>query len=66
MKVRKTLTLSSKSDIDWLEERYGPDSASWIVSGLLEQFRKAHTHTPQDYMKAGAESLKELVEERLV
>lgn len=56
----------SKVNMEAVEKMYGKNSMSHIVDGLLEEFVKAHIHTPQDYMKAGAESLKELVEERLI
>lgn len=62
---RRQLSLSVV-ETDKVEERYGKDSLSWVVNGLLEQFNKLHEHTPQDYMKAGAEALKESIEDKAV
>jgi hypothetical protein len=61
--VRKTVTLT-KDNIEWLEEVYGRDSLSWALDMLLQEFRKAHTHTPQHYALLGAMELTKQVEEK--
>jgi len=60
--IRKMVSLP-KNDVKWIEEHYPDGSLSWILSGLLEEFRRAHKQSPRDYMILGALALKNLAEE---
>ena len=60
--IRKMIELP-RNDVRWLEEHYPSGSLSWVLSGLLEEFRRAHKQTPKDYMTLGALALKNLAEE---
>lgn len=52
---RKMVSLS-KDNIDWFERTYGKAaSLSWALDLCFQKFRDAHTHTPEEYAKIGAE-----------
>lgn len=61
--VQKRLMLN-QDDVEWFESTYVDASLGWIMSMLLEEFRKAHEKTPADLAKIGAAELKKLLEER--
>ncbi len=48
-------------DVEWFESHYPEGSFSWILSMLLSEFRIANEQTPQDYAKAGAEAIKNML-----
>jgi len=56
--IRKQIELDEEN-VDWFFATYGNASLSWVLNLLLLKFREAHTHTPTDYAKIGAEALKE-------
>lgn len=52
---RKTVSLS-KGNIEWFENTYGKSaSLSWALDLLFQKFREAHTLTPDEYAKIGAQ-----------
>ena len=61
--IRKMVELST-DDARWFEEHYPSGSFSWVLAGLLHEFRLAHKTTPQDYMTIGALEIKKLTEEK--
>lgn len=61
--VRKLVELPS-DDARWFEEHYPNGSFSWLLSGLLHEFRLTHKATPKDYMTIAAAELKKIAEEK--
>jgi len=61
--VRKMIELPAE-DAAWFEEHYPGGSFSWVLAGLLHEFRLAHKQTPHDYMVIGALEIKKLTEEK--
>lgn len=63
--VRKTVELSEDS-VKWFYETYesigGKPSLSWVLDLMLEEFKKAHTHTPAELAVIGAAELKRMLE----
>lgn len=63
--VRKTVELS-EDNVEWFFETYeaigGKPSLSWVLDLMLQEFRKQHTHTPEDLAKLGAAELKRMLE----
>lgn len=65
IQTRKIVHLNT-DDCEWLDRTYGDDvSYSWVFGMLLQQFRSAHTHTPEDYAKLGAEVVVKEIEDKL-
>lgn len=54
--IRKTVELSS-TDVEWFTHQYGGIGLSWVLSALLDEFRKAHVLDPKDYASIAAKSL---------
>ena len=52
-----------RDDVQWLDSTYPGVSYSALLTMLLKKFREAHTATPSDYAKLGAEELKRMLEE---
>ena len=61
--IRKLIELPS-DDAAWFEEHYPNGSFSWVLAGLLHEFRLAHKQTPRDYMVIGALEIKKITEEK--
>jgi hypothetical protein len=65
--VRKTVELAEEN-VNWFYETYesvgGKPSLSWVLDLMLEEFKKAHTHTPTELAVIGAAELKRLLETR--
>ena len=61
--VRKMVDLDP-DDVKWFDEHYPRGSYSWLLGGLLHEFRLAHKATPKDYMVIGALEIKKLTEEK--
>lgn len=55
LQTRKMVSLST-DNIDWFERTYGKEaSLSWALDLMFQKFRDAHTHTPEEYAKIGAQ-----------
>lgn len=65
--VRKTVELPEEH-VKWFYDTYGEigikPSLSWVLSLMLEEFRKAHTHSPAELAAIGAAALKDLIDTR--
>jgi len=61
--IRKHVELSDEN-VGWFTDKYGKDASySWILNLLFDEFRMAHTHTPADYAKIGAQAIKGQLED---
>lgn len=61
---RKAVNIS-KANIEWFERTYGNNaSLSWALDMLLDQFRIAHTSTPEDYAKIASEAVTKNIEDQ--
>lgn len=49
-------------DIHWLEETYGKNNVSRILTMLLSKFKEKHIYTPQQLAEIGSEELKKALE----
>lgn len=58
--TRKWIELNNV-DVDWFNEHYTGSHLNWILSLLLEEFRKSHSLTPTDYAAIAAKSLEEKI-----
>lgn len=54
--VRKMVELNSE-DVNWFEVAYSGAHISWVLSMLLQEFRKSHSLNPSDYAAIAASSL---------
>lgn len=65
--MRKTVELA-EDNVNWFYDTYGEisnnASLSWVLDLMLEQFRKAHDKTPQEYAVIGAAALKEMLQSK--
>lgn len=58
MKARKAVELSEEN-VQWFQDTYsGNASLSWLLDMLMTKFREAHTQTPAELARLGAEELK--------